>query len=197
MLYQIFRFGFRILFRYGLRWIVIGKEHVPNEGAVVVCCNHRSNLDPPLVGSPMQRQVFFMAKEELFKIPLISSLIRRFGAFPVRRGVNDKQAIKHTLHLLRENNILAIFPEGTRSLDGRLGKGHTGAAMFALKTNATVIPAAIIGSYRPFGRIKVVYGPPVDLSSFKGVPLSGEIAQDATNQIMNSIQNLLDSYGNS
>src|SRR5690606_34937430 len=145
MLYRMFRFGFRLLFRLVYRWEIRGAEHVPSEGAVVVCCNHINNLDPPLLGSALERPIRFMAKEELFKIPVLSFLIRRFGAFPVNRGAADKRAVKQALTFLKQGEVLGVFPEGTRSRTGELGAGHTGAAFIALKGKAQVVPAAVIG----------------------------------------------------
>lgn len=191
--YRFFRRAFYIFFRLLFRWQVKGVSNIPNQGPVILCSNHISNLDPPLVGSGFfHRQVHFMAKEELFHIPVISFLIRRFGAFPIKRGMSDRKALKTALQILKNGEILGIFPEGTRSKTGELGPGLSGAALFALRSDAVVIPVAVIGPYRLFGKLTVVYGEPLDLSEFKKEKVSAEDLDQATNKIMGAIQNLLD-----
>jgi 1-acyl-sn-glycerol-3-phosphate acyltransferase len=191
MLYVIFRAVFRVIFSTLFRWQVIGRENIPNAGPVVLVSNHIDILDPPLLGSALDRKVSFMAKEQLFRIPVLSFFIREFGAFPVKRGAADKQSIRKALTILKDGGMLGIFPEGTRSKTGKLGKGMPGAALFALRTDSTVIPVAIIGPYRWFGGLKVVYGSPMDMSVFKAESSSDALPK-ATEQIMSSIQNLID-----
>jgi 1-acyl-sn-glycerol-3-phosphate acyltransferase len=192
MLYPFARWVFRCFFTLVYRWKVDGSHHIPADGPVVVCCNHIGNLDPPLVGSAIQRKVNFMAKEELFRVPLLRPLIQTLGAFPVKRGASDKRAIKHALQLLEQNQVLVIFPEGTRSKTGELGEGRPGAAFLALKSNATVVPAAIIGPYRLFRPIRVRFGPPVDLTPWLGTKVSTETTKEATQRIMQEIRRLIE-----
>lgn len=190
MLYVIFRFLFRCLFYSVFRLQVLGKENIPEQGTVILCANHISNLDPPLVGSPLQRKVHYMAKEELFKIPVLGWLITQFGAFPVKRGGVSKESIRLSIQLLKEGNMLGVFPEGSRKNAGGMGK--KGAASLALKSDATVIPVAIIGEYKPFKKMKIVYGKPVDLSEFK-VETTSQSLEDATDKIMVTIRNMIKS----
>jgi 1-acyl-sn-glycerol-3-phosphate acyltransferase len=194
MLYVFFRFLFRILFSSVYRYEIIGSENVPETGAVLLCSNHISNLDPPILGSSLDRKVSYMAKKELFDIPVVSFLITRFGAFPVKRGAQDKQALRTTLSLLREGKVVGVFPEGTRSKTGKLGKAYQGVGLFALKEEATVIPVAIIGPYLPFKRVKVVFGPVVGLEDLKKEKVTSESTKIATERIMEQIQELLDQY---
>ena len=194
MLYDLFRAFFRVFFRIFYPYKVIGHEHIPDEGGVLLCCNHISNLDPPLLGSSMKRKVSYMAKEELFKIPVLSFLIRSFGAFPVKRGASDRQALKKSLTLLKEGKVLGIFPEGTRSKTGELGKAFSGVGLFALKEDSTVIPAAIVGNYRLFRPIKVVFGPPIDLSDLKQEKMNSDLMKEATDRIMEQIASLLQEH---
>ncbi|MBX6395282.1 MAG: 1-acyl-sn-glycerol-3-phosphate acyltransferase, partial [Alicyclobacillaceae bacterium] len=99
---------------------VTGREHVPEHGGVLLCANHRSNWDPVILGLSLRRPIRFMAKEELFRVPGLSFLIRQLGAFPVRRGTADRAALRRAVHLIRdEGQIVGLFPEGTR----RRGKG--------------------------------------------------------------------------
>jgi 1-acyl-sn-glycerol-3-phosphate acyltransferase len=191
MIYIIFRFLFRLLYRYIYRYEIIGRENVPSTGAVMLCSNHISNLDPPILGSSIERKVAFMAKSELFDIPVVSFLITQFGAFPVKRGAQDKQALRKALGLLKEGHVLGVFPEGTRSKTGELGKAYTGVGLFALKEPSTVIPVAIIGPYRPFKRIKVVFGSAINLEDLRQEKVTSESTKVATDRIMNGIQTLL------
>ncbi|MGE5704393.1 MAG: lysophospholipid acyltransferase family protein [Clostridia bacterium] len=190
--YIVFRGLFRIIFSLFYRWRVVGRENVPNDGAVILCCNHIGNLDPPMLGGGIERQVRFMAKEELFHVPVISFLIRKFGAFPVKRGAGDRNAIRTTLQLLEEGAVLGIFPEGTRSKTGELGKGLTGVAMFAVKSKAEVVPVAIIGPWRLFRPITIVYGKPIDMTAIREKKVDSETLREATDLIMESIGKLID-----
>ncbi|KQL49274.1 acyl-phosphate glycerol 3-phosphate acyltransferase [Brevibacillus choshinensis] len=188
--YRTFRGFFRIIFSLVFRWQVIGREHIPKEGPVILCANHISLWDPPLLGSGIERMVNFMAKEELFRIPVIGFLITKFGAFPVKRGAGDRAAIRTTLKLLEEGKIFGIFPEGTRSKTGEVGEGMPGVAMFALKSQALVIPVAIIGPYRLFRPIKIVYGEPIDLTRLREAKSSADTLKETSDLIMDHIRNL-------
>lgn len=178
----------RSFFSTTYRVETIGLEHIPKEGPVLLCSNHIHNFDPPFLGSYVPRKVHYMAKAELFKVPLLGRLIAAVGAFPVKRGSGDKQALKLGLKILKEGEALGLFPEGTRSKDGNLGKGLAGAGFFALRTDAVVIPCAIIGSYKPFSKLRVIYGEPLEMESLRVAKASsGEV----TDYIMNAIAELL------
>lgn len=167
---------------------VSGIEHIPKEGAVIICANHISNLDPPVVGITCPRPVHFMAKEELFRTPVVKQLVSRLHAFPVRRGMGDREALRTGLALLKEGKVLGLFPEGTRSKDGKLKKGLAGAGFFALRSEAVVVPCAIVGPYRIGKRLKVVYGAPIDFTPWRERKAS---ADEVTAVIMEHIQQLL------
>ncbi|NCU16365.1 lysophospholipid acyltransferase family protein [Pallidibacillus pasinlerensis] len=183
----VVKFFMSILYRIE----VIGLENVPKEGSVLLCANHIDNLDPPLVGITMKRPVVFMAKEELFDVPILGKLVRKLNAFPIKRGKADREAIRNGLKVLKEGKVLGIFPEGTRSKTGELGKGLTGVGFFALRSDATVIPCAIIGPYRVFRKVKIVYGKPINFSELKKNKASLE---EATELIMTQIKEILIQY---
>lgn len=195
--YRFFRALFRVFYQVVYRWQIIGLERIPSQGGVILCSNHISNLDPPFIAAPLERQVLFMAKEELFHMPGVGWLITKFGAFPVKRGMSDRGALKKALQVLGEGQVLGIFPEGTRNKTGKLGQPYSGAALFALKSEATVIPVAIIGTWKPFSRMKVLYGDPIDLSRYRNVKLTSELIGEASNHFMQEIQKLLDEHANS
>jgi 1-acyl-sn-glycerol-3-phosphate acyltransferase len=155
----------RLLFRLEGR----GTEHVPARGPVLLVANHSSLLDPPLVGAVAPRQLSFMAKAELFRVPLFGALIRRLNARPVRREGADAGALRTALRVLQEGGVLLMFPEGTRGPEGALREPKPGAAMLAVMSGAPVVPVFIQGSGRawPRGRtlprpakVRVTFGPP-------------------------------------
>lgn len=168
---------------------VIGKENFPKEGGVLLCTNHIDALDPPVVGITCPRTVHFMAKEELFNLPLLKSILPRVKAFPVKRGMSDRQALRTGLSVLKEGNVVGLFPEGTRSKDGELKEGLAGAGFFALRGNAVVMPCAIIGPYKPFRRLKVIYGQPLDMTPYRERKAPVE---EVTAVIMEEIRRLME-----
>ncbi|MGM7682689.1 lysophospholipid acyltransferase family protein [Cytobacillus sp. Hm23] len=170
---------------------IIGSENIPKEGSVLICSNHISVLDPPVVGITSTRPIHFMAKEELFRVPILKTAISNLNAFPVKRGMSDRSAIRNALAILNDDNVLGIFPEGTRNKEGNLGKGLAGVGFFALRSNALVVPCAIIGPYKPFRKLHVVYGRPVDITEMRKQKAS---ASEVTDVIMDAIGEILENY---
>jgi len=171
------------------RFEVIGTEHFPKDGGILLCSNHINALDPPVVGILAPRPVHFMAKAELFKVPLLKGILPGVNAFPVKRGLSDRDALRTAIKLLKEGEVVGLFPEGTRSKDGTLGKGFSGAGFFALRGEANVVPCAIIGPYKPFKKLKVVYGEPIDIAPYRERKAS---ADEVTEKIMEKIAELLE-----
>ncbi|WP_226526626.1 lysophospholipid acyltransferase family protein [Metabacillus niabensis] len=176
------------LLRPTFRIKVEGLEHFPKEGGVLLCTNHISNFDPPVVGVTAPRKVLFMAKAELFNVPVLKQLLTNFGTFPVKRGGGDREAIRAGLKVLKEGHVLGLFPEGTRSKDGKLGKGQAGAGFFALRSTAAVVPCAIIGPYKSFRPLRVVYGKPINMEEYREKKIN---AEEMTSIIMEEINKLL------
>ncbi|GAA0599761.1 lysophospholipid acyltransferase family protein [Virgibacillus siamensis] len=170
---------------------VIGKENVPKEGPVIICSNHISNIDPPVVGITSPRDIYFMAKGELFEKPVLGKLLTKIHAFPVRRGMGDRNALRNGLKILRNNETLGLFPEGTRSKTGKVGKGLAGAGFFALRSKAEIVPCAIIGPYKPGKRLTVIYGKPMDIETYRQNKAS---AKDTSDAIMNEIRKIIDNH---
>lgn len=168
-MYNLIRVILTIFFSLVFRWKVVGVENIPS-GGVIIAANHISLWDPPVIGTALPRRIHFMAKEELFSNALFSWLITKLGAFPVKRGVADRTAIRTALTHLENGSILGIFPEGTRSKNGKLGAPEPGLALLALKAGVPVVPAALIGTNKVFrdGHIlptfKVIFGKPIVLS---------------------------------
>jgi 1-acyl-sn-glycerol-3-phosphate acyltransferase len=170
------------------RFEMVGLENIPNDGGVLICSNHINNFDPPVVGIKIPRPVYYMAKEELFSIPVFGKIVRMCNAFPVKRGMSDREALRKGLNILKDGHILGLFPEGTRSKTGELGKGLAGAGFFASRSNAVVIPCAIIGPYKILHKIKVVYGKPIEMDELRKNKVS---AEQVTELIMSEIQKLI------
>ncbi|MEO3945223.1 lysophospholipid acyltransferase family protein [Gorillibacterium sp. CAU 1737] len=190
MFYEFARGLTRAYYKSLYRLEAKGRENIPAAGPVILCANHTSNHDPLVLAIPLKRQVNFMAKAELFGVPLLGPIIKRLGAFPVKRGGVSKESIKHSIELLRSGKVITIFPEGSRSNAG--GAGKKGAAMLALRSQATVIPAAIIGSYRPFRKMTVIYGEPVDLKESEEA--GSDQLEVATEKIMAAIRKMVTTH---
>jgi 1-acyl-sn-glycerol-3-phosphate acyltransferase len=174
----------KLLFRLRAR----GRENVPRDGGAVLAANHTSNFDPWPLGLPLfpRRYLRFMAKSELYWFPL-TLVLKGGGAFPVRRGEGDVEAIQKAVDLCREGHIVVMFPEGTRRKKGLRKKWearpHTGAARIAREAGVPLIPAAIKGTDRliRIGPLRVVYGQPVDQS---------DDPQETTQRLMDEIYRL-------
>ncbi|MGR9049907.1 lysophospholipid acyltransferase family protein [Halobacillus faecis] len=165
----------------------VGKKNIPAEGPVIICSNHISNIDPPVVGITSSRNIYFLAKEELFKNPVIGGILKKVHAFPIKRGMRDRNALRKGLDILKEGHALGLFPEGTRQKSGEIGKGLAGAGFFALRSEAAIVPCAIIGPYKKFRTLKVVYGEPIDMTEYREQKAS---AQVVTDRIMEEIRQL-------
>ena len=174
---------------------IYGAEHWPGRGPAIIASNHASNLDPCLVGIAFPGQIRWMAKAELWRVPLLGWLVTRLGAFPVHRGEADREAIRRAKQLIREGWIVGMFPEGTRQRQGRLGEPQAGVGMLAMEPGVPVIPVRIRGHekiltggrlHRP--QVTITVGPPVDLE-ITGMS-RGRAYREASNRIMEAIGTL-------
>lgn len=192
---MLYRFGhavFRLYFRILYRWRIEGRENIPDKGPFIICSNHISWIDPPLVGCaiPARLQVHFMAKAELFRNAVIRAVLRGVGAFPVKRDRADHAAIRTSLRLLQEGKVLGLFPEGTRSKTGSLQQAQNGAAMIALRTGAPILPVAIAGPYRLGRPVRLYIGAPFKFTAGENGERRVNLDQSSV-AIMESIEALL------
>jgi 1-acyl-sn-glycerol-3-phosphate acyltransferase len=170
---------------------VYGRERVPREGGVVLALNHFSWLDPPAFGAASPRTIYYMAKVEAHRVPGLGQFIRGFGAFSVRRGESDRDAVRMMRYVVSNGNALGLFVEGTRQRSGVPGKVQPGAAMVALQEEVPVVPAAIhgtqawrLGNFKP---VSIVWGEPLDLA---GLPKSGKGYREASAEIERELHRL-------
>lgn len=168
------------------RFNVIGKENIPKDGSVIICGNHRSFLDPPLMEITTGRYTRFLAKEELTKNKFLALLGYVFDAILVKRDSKDVKALKESLQTLKNGDCLALFPEGTRNGLEKGEKVKDGAAFFALRSGAPVVPCGIKGGEKGNRKVTITYGKPLDFSEYKGSK-DKEILDKVTDEIMNNI----------
>ncbi len=178
---KLVRSIYRVLFKIEIQ----GLENIPKDKNFLVIPNHISNFDPPLLVAFLPVDMAYMAKESLFKIPVVSRVIRAFGAFPVKRTGNDMAAVKLAIRILKGGKSLTIFPEGIRiRTHGVLGKGKQGAAMIAAKAGVGFLPVGIDATYKLRSKVKVVVGEYIDFSEYSGKRLSSEELQQVTDRVL-------------
>jgi 1-acyl-sn-glycerol-3-phosphate acyltransferase len=149
VLYHLFKWSVvsPVLHAY-FRGRIYGAENVPQQGPLIVVANHASDFDPPILANCLRRPVSFMAKEELFKVPVLAPAIRAYGAYPVKRGSADRSAIRAALQQLEQGWAVGIFLQGTRTPDGRIPAPKLGAALIAAKAQVPLMPVSIWGTHR-------------------------------------------------
>ncbi|HET6275867.1 MAG TPA: lysophospholipid acyltransferase family protein [Candidatus Cybelea sp.] len=192
--YDFSKFFVSTMARLVWRARVFGTENVPASGRLIIACNHISYYDPPFLGSLCPRRIRYMAKKELFEIPILGSVIRALGAYSVDRQGSATGAIKRSLHVLESGGTIGIFPEGRRRRGGP-APAQTGVALLAALAGAPVVPACVHGTDRAlrFGRVDVAFGAPLALPAGRKATRD-DLAKFAAD-IMKSIETLAESIG--
>lgn len=162
MFYYVVRGIANFVLRIFFKIEVTGRENVPVKGRFVLCANHASNWDPVFISIALSRKISWMAKKELFKSKVLAYLLKKLGAFPVDRDGSDLSAIKNALRVLKGNNILGIFPEGTRVSGFDIDNAKPGVALLAAKSKSLIIPVNIDSNYQLFNKVKITIGNPSD-----------------------------------
>lgn len=188
----IIKFIFKIFAIIIYRPKIVGKENLPKEGGALLCPNHVSNLDAAVIVAMFQRKVNVLAKEELFKNKFLCWIADLFGIYPVKRGAADMQAIKVSLKILKHDGLLLIFPEGTRNGMAKGVKPKNGAVLIAGTAQKPIIPIGIQGSFKPFTRVIVNIGKPIDYTNLKEEIKDKEQATKLTAELMKTIVDLRD-----
>lgn len=165
----MFYFAVRRIVGFFMRHIyrleVHGRENIPQDSErLIICGNHKSNLDPVAISAIFERQIFWMAKKELFNNKFFGGFLTKLGAFPIDRQGNDLAAIKKSLKILKNEDVLGIFPEGTRVKEADYTRIKSGIALIAQKTNSRVLPVYIEGDYKPFRKTRIYFREPVKIN---------------------------------
>ena len=192
--YAFVRGFVKLLFRIFWRFRIRGTEHVPLQGGLIVAANHISYFDPPAVGCALPRQLTYMAKSELFDIPVFGKLIGALGAYPINRGRGDIGAIKRSVALLREGHAIAMFPEGTRNFEGKSG-AQAGVALLASLSGAPIVPAYVGGTdaVARLAPITVTFGAPIAVE--RSQKASRDDLVKITDEVMARIRGLRETNG--
>jgi 1-acyl-sn-glycerol-3-phosphate acyltransferase len=196
--YCLVRDSFRLVFRTCYRFKVMGGEHVPETGGVILAANHVSYLDPAvLTCGNLRRTVRYLARDSLFRNPIFGGLLRRVGALPMSRERGDVGALRMAIHQLRAGACIGIFPEGTRSPDGELKEGKGGIGFLIAKAGVPVVPAYIQGTFQAFprgarflrpARIQVLFGEPITPAEIAAMGSEREVYEQITALVMNRIK---------
>jgi 1-acyl-sn-glycerol-3-phosphate acyltransferase len=196
---------FRFLYATYFRWRVFNAERVPCSGPVILASNHASYLDPPLVGAGLQRGCNYLARESLFRYPGIGALLHSWQAVPVDRDGGGARGLKAILDRLLAGGVIILFPEGTRTKDGKLQPARSGIGLTVIKSNAPVVPVRVFGTFDAYGRtarfpkpqrVMVKYGQPMDFRALReeaktcSKPRLKEIYQQVADEIMEEIARL-------
>ena len=174
--YRLGWLGFRLLYATYFRWRVFGAENVPLTGGVILASNHASFLDPPLVGSGLKRDINYLARESLFRFPGIGALLRSWNSVPVDRDGGGAKGLKKILDRLFAGGAIILFPEGTRTKDGKLLPARSGVGLTVIKSTAPVVPVRVFGTFEAYGRhvkfprphrVVLKYGQPLDFAALR------------------------------
>lgn len=190
MFYSIIKIIAAVVFAPLFPRRVTGRENLPKEGGFVLALNHRSNIDVIIGGLSCPRPLHYMAKKELFKNKFFEWFFKKLNAFPLDRSGNDLKAIKTALALLKSGEVLGIFPEGTRVKNGEDVSAKAGVSMLALRAKVPVIPSVIVGDYKLFRRVYVVFGEPIYLEKYYDTKQSNEQLLQISGEILNKIKKM-------
>jgi 1-acyl-sn-glycerol-3-phosphate acyltransferase len=197
--------SFRALFTCYFRWRVYNPERVPLTGPVILAPNHASYIDPPLVGAGVRRQISFLARDNIFHVPILAAILRSWEVVPVDRDGGTGRGLKESLHRLEKGGAIILFPEGTRSRHGELNAARSGIGLAVIKSGAPVVPARVFGTHDAFGphrrvprprRVAVKYGKPLNFETLRAEAATcskqqvKEIYQQVADEIMAHIAKL-------
>lgn len=196
---------FRVLFSTCFRWRVFNPERVPREGPVILASNHASFLDPPLIGASLPRPINYLARDTLFRFPLVGAVLRSWNSVPVDREGGGAAGLRQILDRLLAGGGIILFPEGTRTRDGHLQAARSGVGLVVIKSSAPVVPVRMFGTFEAFGRhlrfprprrVAVKYGRPVQFADARREARNcskvrlKEIYREIANDLMREIATL-------
>lgn len=197
--YHFFHIIARPWLKSFFKFEIFGAKNLPSKGGVLLMTNHASYFDPIFIGAAVNRNLNYMARATLFKPKIVEKFLLSMSAFPVNVGGSDTKAIRRTLELLKNGGVLNIFPEGTRSIDGSLGKALPGVGLIAYKTDAPVIPVYLNGTRKvlpknakvpKLAKVKIYFGKPIDMEPYRNIKPNREIYNEIGEKIMAGIAEL-------
>ena len=171
-LYQPFKYIAKVIFKLIYRIEVNNKDNIPKEGRFLLCSNHISVFDPVVLSIILPREIAWMGKKELFEKKWMAKMFTNLGVFPVDRNETELSTIKHAIKLLENEEVLGVFPEGTRVKEMNLENAKPGVALIGIKTKSPILPVYIEGTYKAFSKIKVTFGDTFDFSETYGERLT-------------------------
>lgn len=181
------RIVYIIFYKFVYRIKKVDEKNIPSEGAYIICANHINLLDALSVVCACKRDVRFICKDTMFKKKALGWALKLSNTIPINREKNDLESMKRSLKALKNGEVLGVFPEGTRKGMEKNLKAKSGAAFFSLKTGTPVIPLGIQGSFKPFTKVKLVFGEPLDFSEYYGMEKDKEVLEKVTDVIMDNI----------
>ncbi len=207
LIYRLGWHAWRFFYWFVFRWKIYHVDRVPVSGPVILASNHASFLDPPLVGTAVPREINYLARESLFDIPIVGWIIREWNSVPVDRDGGGGSGLKAILNRLKKGGAIILFPEGTRTSDGKLQPARSGIGLTVIKSKAPVVPARIFGGYEVFSRhmkiprfflrgVAVKYGEPMEFKELRAEAKTcskdrlKEIYQEVADELMRQIGNL-------
>lgn len=204
-IYRLTWLACRVLFRVYFRWRVFDEDRVPRTGPVILAANHTSFLDPPTVGTAVRRTINYLARESLFRFPVFGAYLRALNTVPVDRDGQGAKGLKMILDRLFKGGGIILFPEGTRSKDGKLQRARSGIGLTVIKSDAPVVPVRVFGTYEAWNRrqifprprrIVICFGTPLDFAELRSEAKNcskarlKEIYQEVADEIMRHIGEL-------
>ena len=186
MFYKILKFIIAIFIYPIFRVKVIGREYIPENQGYILCANHKSNWDPIFLAIAFPSNIRFMAKKELFENKLLAGLLKSIGVFPIDREGRDLSSLKNSIKLLKDENVLGIFPEGTRTHDISRQNMKDGVAYIALKAKKDILPVEIVSSYKSFRKTYIYINEPINVDNYLNMK-SKEAMVKMTDEVFNEI----------
>ena len=193
--YKLLQILFTVVFKIIYKIEIIGIENIPIKGRAIICSNHISNIDPIILSVVSNRPISYMAKKELFNNKLFGTILSKLYVIPVDRGNTDLAAIRKSLNVLKNEQVLGIFPEGTRVKKMDLNSAKPGISLIAIKAKSPVIPIFIEANYKLFSHIRVNIGKPICLDDYYDKKLNTNNHKDISKNILKSIYDLKNNRG--
>ena len=188
MLFWFVRNSLYLIMRFLYRVTVSGTENIPHDGPFIICANHIHSLDPGAIAVCVRRRLYFIAKKEIWNSPIKRPFLKPLGVFPVNRDAVDMKAYRRAIEVINNGNGLLVFSQGHRMKD--LTEFKSGAALFALKTGVSIIPAGITGTYKRKSTIRVKIGAPITMTEYQGRKVKSDVVDELMAHVVERVKEL-------